>query len=364
MKHSKGTVVVCATRGMLRLQIPRHLFSGEQKYLYLGLPDTPINRSAALVKAQAIEADIAFDRFDTTLKKYKPPYLEQVKIPDLSDLWKQYTIYKGKVLSSTTIKREYRRVATHISKFPCQKTSRVGATRIRQHLIKTSSLQTAKKILEYLSACCEWARGEDLLTENPFSFLPKVKGKTPKKPIHPFSKTERDLIINGFESSDKWRHYTKYVEFLFLTGCRTSEAVGIQWKHIDTNASLIHFREALVDGSRKDTKTHKARVFPINKQLGEVIASLRRGNPEDLVFTDPDGKPIDSRQFTKVVWTEILEWKGIEYRVQYNPRHSFITYCLEAGIQVAQIAQWVGNSPATIWTYYAGVTSLQNVPDV
>ncbi len=318
MKHPKGTVVVSVIRGMLRLQIPRHLFSGEQRYLYLGLADTPVNRSAALSKAQAIEADIAFDRFDTTLKKYRPSYFEQVKVPDLSDLWKQYTIHKTKTLASTTIKRDYGRVAVHISKFPCQKASTVGATRIRQHLIRTSSLQTAKKILEYLNACCEWAKEEDLLIDNPFNSLPKVKGKSPKKSVHPFSRTERDLIINGFESSDKWKHYTHYVKFLFLTGCRTSEAIGIQWKHIDSNASLIHFREALVDGSRKDTKTHKARVFPINEQLREVIRSVREGDPEDLVFTDPSGKPIDSRYFTKTIWTEILEWKGIEYRVQYN----------------------------------------------
>ncbi|MCC3405390.1 MAG: hypothetical protein JGK17_07295 [Microcoleus sp. PH2017_10_PVI_O_A] len=51
-RNQKGSVVTCELRGMLRLRLPRHLFGGRQKYLYLGLPDTPINRSAAEEKAK------------------------------------------------------------------------------------------------------------------------------------------------------------------------------------------------------------------------------------------------------------------------------------------------------------------------
>lgn len=37
MRNKKGSVVVTADRGMLRLILPRHLFSGDSKRIYLGL---------------------------------------------------------------------------------------------------------------------------------------------------------------------------------------------------------------------------------------------------------------------------------------------------------------------------------------
>ncbi|XZN91606.1 MAG: hypothetical protein ACM65M_01600 [Microcoleus sp.] len=42
-KASYGSVVVATREGRLRLQLPRHLYGGEQKYLSLGMADTPEN---------------------------------------------------------------------------------------------------------------------------------------------------------------------------------------------------------------------------------------------------------------------------------------------------------------------------------
>ncbi|MEG3860815.1 hypothetical protein [Microcoleus sp. herbarium12] len=39
-KASYGSVVVATREGRLRLQLPRHLYGGEQKYLSLGMSDT------------------------------------------------------------------------------------------------------------------------------------------------------------------------------------------------------------------------------------------------------------------------------------------------------------------------------------
>jgi integrase len=79
-KAQKGTVVVQSNEGRLRLQLPIHLFDGKQKFLDLNMADTVENRELAQAKAQIIEADIKFEEFDSTLKKYKPPtYLTVVE---------------------------------------------------------------------------------------------------------------------------------------------------------------------------------------------------------------------------------------------------------------------------------------------
>lgn len=70
-RAKKGSVVVQTNEGRLRLQMPRHLCGGKQKFLYLNLADTPENWELAEAKARLIESDIKFERFDSTLKKYK-----------------------------------------------------------------------------------------------------------------------------------------------------------------------------------------------------------------------------------------------------------------------------------------------------
>lgn len=68
-KASKASVQIKNSNGRLQLAFSHR---GKRHYLSLGLPDNKVNRKAAQAKASLIESDIAFDRFDPTLAKYKP----------------------------------------------------------------------------------------------------------------------------------------------------------------------------------------------------------------------------------------------------------------------------------------------------
>lgn len=46
----------------------------------------------------------------------------------------------------------------------------------------------------------------------------------------------------------------------------------------------------------------------------------------------------------------------------YDLRHSAITRWIEAGIPVAQVAQWAGNTAEMIWNHYCGVTEESEMP--
>lgn len=67
-KAAKGTVVIQVFKERLRL-----CWSclGKRYYLYIGLPDSKVNRTVAESKARVIEGDMATGNFDSTLKKYK-----------------------------------------------------------------------------------------------------------------------------------------------------------------------------------------------------------------------------------------------------------------------------------------------------
>jgi integrase len=347
---------------MLRLRLPRHLFGGQQKYLYLGLADTPINRSAAEEKARALAADIAFDKFDTSLQKYQftatSPKPKSEYALTLGELWEKYTAYKAQHLAATTIKKDFAVVARHI-KNTCGDLAQ--AQKIRLQLIETTTIRSAKKSLMQINACCNWAADFGLIEGNPFEKI-KIKARKPPADIQPFTQQERDRIISAFKEAEEF--HAPLIEFLFLTGCRPSEAIALRWRHIDTDLSQITFCEAFVYGVAKDTKTSKSRVFPINSKLRSLLQSIKPSTVEGdtLVFPSKTGLIVDEHNLGNRQWKSTLESLHIRARPLYNCRHTFISTCLAKGVQVKQVALWVGNSPRTIWEHYAGLIASEEVP--
>lgn len=99
-------------------------------------------------------------------------------------------------------------------------------------------------LLKKMSA---WAVGEGLLSVNPWS---KIKQrKKAKEVIRPFSQEEAVKIIAGFEQS--YPAWVPFAKFLFLSGCRMSEAIGLQWKHVDFRRGKFAFAKVCPGGSTK-----------------------------------------------------------------------------------------------------------------
>ncbi|MCT7962343.1 site-specific integrase [Laspinema sp. D1] len=189
---------------------------------------------------------------------------------------------------------------------------------------------------------------------NPFEAL-QIKPQKKRPKVDPFSESERDRIIAEFERDPNHRHYAGFVKFLFLTGCRTSEAVGLRWG--DCDREFIKFCSPVVEGIRlNSTKTGEVRWFPINSQLRELLESIKPVETEcDLpVFSSKSGDLILPNNFLRRHWKPVLENLKVPYRPQYNTRHSFATLCLSKGENPAKVAQWIGDSVPTLMRYYAG----------
>ena len=65
-KASKGSVQIKSSNHRLQLLFS---FGGKHHYLSTGYPDAPQYQKLAKVKASAIEKDMLYERFDTTLEK-------------------------------------------------------------------------------------------------------------------------------------------------------------------------------------------------------------------------------------------------------------------------------------------------------
>lgn len=360
-RQQKRRVAVKVSNGSLQLCFTA---CGKRHYLSLSLSDTPDNRKVAEAKATLIESDLAWDRFDPTLEKYRP---QREKVPtsspltlsevSLLELWQKYTEFKQSQIAETTLHVKYSHVGNHIKKLP--KDVHSNAIAIRDYLLASVSPGVAKYLLTQFDACCKWATKSGLLDANPFEGL-KADIKlldASYDDIQPFSEVDKIAIIDVFSKHERWSVYAPFVKFLFMTGCRTGEAIALRWQHISIDWE-INFCESVSTGLRirKCTKTGKSRRFPCNEQLIGLLQSIKPENVQANipVFTSPQGKEINSKNFLIRAWKPILEGLGIPYRSQYNTRHTFITDCLKRGVDVATLAKWVGNSPEIIYQHYAG----------
>jgi integrase len=377
-KATKGTVVVENFKERLRL---RWRNAGNRFCLSLGVSDTKENRKLAETRARQIELDIISGNFDTTLAKYKP---EQVKVQSAAtaweiglpitvhDLWERFTAYKAKKLDPRTLEKYYPVGKLLKEYFGDRNVNYIKLEAFEQFttwLLQRNSEQTVKDRLVLLSACWQWAKQprQNFVEIDPWKAILEEFKVAPKQPAKPFTKQEVQLILETFRSHSQYKHYADYVEFLLLTGVRTAEAIGLCWKHISDDFSTIWIGESLSRGVRKSTKTNKSRTIPLNNKLKALLKARKPDDckPDDLVFPSPDGLAIDDHNFRNRAWIKMLEKAGIEYRKPYNTRHTFISHCLESGMNPVLVAQITGHDVQTLYQNYAGVVvSRPTLPEL
>ena len=133
--------------------------------------------------------------------------------------------------------------------------------------------------------------------------------------INPFSVEERDAILEAFRSDQfcskharvKHSYYFPFLSFLFKTGCRPSEAIALQWKHIDRNYGRIRFMQAVVEGEdgrvcKAGLKTQERRDFPCNQSLQEFLRAIKPKtcDRESLIFPESQDWHLDQyREFSR-----------------------------------------------------------------
>jgi integrase len=378
-KASKGSVQIKISNGRLQLVFS---YGGKRHYLSLGLSDSKTNRKLAEMKARTIELDIVSGNFDATLAKYKlqsvlstvtPVTPTITPSPNLDELWERYVEFKRPSVSPNYLVTELRTVERVIAaQLPT--CSLDEAIKIRDWLVANKPADAAKRLVTQFASCCDWAMKSGLLDSNPFSGMAKEL-KRPKngekEEIDPFNREERDLILEAFRANHYYRHYAPFVSFLFKTGCRPSEAIALQWKHISADYRLIIFEQSAVIShrgviTRKGLKTQESRKFPCNESLQNLLRSIRPKDwhQDSLVFPSPEAKLIDFHNFRNRAWKTVLDGLvQIRYRKPYQTRHTFITLALDNGLEAKDVARLVGNSPEMLYKHYAGNKRELFVPE-
>lgn len=368
-KNTKGTPSLESFQGRLRI---RFRMNGQQKAFSLGLADTAENRLKGESIAREMHLDMLSGNWDSTLGKYKPhthlAVVEAIKPKaafNLAQLWEKYSEHKKPHVSPSTYAKDFTKHKNHINRLPSKSLEDAGL--IRDYLLANLTPNAAKRVLTQLKACCDWAVAEKLISTNPF-FGMKIKthkGLSEDRDINPFTKEERDLIIKTFAANRHYSYYTNFVRVLFFTGCRPSEAIALQWKHIENG--VIKFKQSVVISEnglvlKEGLKTQSKRDFPISSDVQSIVDDTRpeRINPEDFIFNSHKGKFIDQHNFANRAWKAILEECTIPYPKAYQTRHTFISLCVEAHVNSTAIGRWTGTSSKMIDNHYSA-TNFTNL---
>jgi integrase len=351
---AKNTVKIESLRGNLRL---RWSYQGERYCMSLGLYDSPLARTVAEGKVSIIEADLTTGNFDVTLKKYQREVADDRPLENgltVAALFGQFFQHKGRKLTGNTHARYKaldRKIAKHFGAVTVASVDEEGADRFRAWLAEELKPISQVQYLNLMNACWAWGIKQGNVTTNPWVEVSKIKVPPQQRP-RPFTAVEMSAIINGFKSN---RYYTDFVTFLFGTGCRTGEAIGLQWCHLSEGYTKVWIGESVSRGKRKATKTNKAREFKLPSYLVTLLLTRQPvdAKPTDLVFPALEGGPIDAQNFRNRAWTSVLEQAGVTYRKPYSTRHTFISHALAKGVNPMLVAEMTGHDPETLFKYYA-----------
>jgi integrase len=156
---------------------------------------------------------------------------------------------------------------------------------------------------------------------------------------------------------DSWQ---TFFWFLAATGVRISEAVALQWRHVQLydGQSHVKIRRALVKGRMGPPKSrYGRRSIPIDCALSGALRSARRDSrwPDDHhpVFPSRTGSCIDAEKLRKRVLTPARNQTGLPWVGFHAFRHTCASVLFAEGRNAVQVQRWLGHHSAafTLATY-------------
>jgi integrase len=350
------------------LLLIRFRHEGKRYALTTGLHDSEFNRLVASKITTRIKFDIDAEYFDPTLSKYKPPKLgtKPTNITAVELFCKHFSFVqkdRANGLAPGSVGR-YKAIILKLEnclgKIPAAHVTEAVARKAVKLMGETVSERTVKTYLFALRACWDWAALDNKyhLTPgvNPWAVcIDKLGDMPPVQRKKIFTVNELQKIFRAFADHPRYCHYADYARFLALTSTRPGESNGVRWRHFNDDFSMVWIGESISRSNQKSTKTGKARDVPIVPSLQKVLADRHarlKPAPDDLVFPNANGLPIDDTAFIKI-WQKVLVSCGIEYRSPYQLRHTGISIALHHGANPIALAEQTGHDKKVMLSTYS-----------
>lgn len=218
------------------------------------------------------------------------------------------------------------------------------------------SPKTVRDARGVLRSALQTAWRESLIRENP-----ALKVTVPKAEQREAVYLAAEEAVRLIESSRA--HYLgPMIEVAVMTGLRLGEVTGLTWSDLDLDLATLRVRRQLqkVEGEfvLKSLKTRNSKrtlslptqgIDALRDQRARqlVMEAERKGkgpfNPLGLVFTNPEGKPLDGPNVDDSL--KILCRKAKVREVSFHKlRHTAATHLASAGVPLAVVKDVLGHS--------------------
>ena len=158
-------------------------------------------------------------------------------------------------------------------------------------------------------------------------------------------------------------HYHLVMELL-LMGMIGSELEGLQKRHIKDNTiqvrcTLVRDKGGKIYLKFKPKNWYRKREIPLTRRLKNLTDLAAASSTSDSIIkfengielpahsfllTMKDGRPFNYDSFHKTIWEKAFKITGLERRVPYSSRHSFVQWSLLIGVSKSRLVDLMGHS--------------------
>lgn len=193
-------------------------------------------------------------------------------------------------------------------------------------------------VLTSIRGLCKWARREKLITEDPTIEVdwPKRRRSAPKplKPdqlrllLHLLKEPERQTERQRF----LWHRSVLAVHMMLFAGLRISEAVNLDWEHIDFDDGALMVYEG---------KGGKDRIVPLHSRLRLELERTPEAGRAGPILTTLEGTRVAIKGLDNI-FRRRLKTSGLICS-PHQLRHTFATQMLRHGADLRSIQVLLGH---------------------
>ena len=206
-----------------------------------------------------------------------------------------------------------------------------------------------RMIFTNVSAVFAAAVDDGLIAANPCQAKSVRLPKREQRKVEPWTRAQVRAVIDALPE-----RYRAVAVVAAGCGLRQGEAFGLRVRDIDflRRRILVEQQVKLLHGrvTIDKPKAGKTRTVPLPDGVAvELAEHLRRhpAEPDELVFTSRERKPLNRNHFNPYVWRSALEAAGIE-RTRSNGmhalRHFYASVLIDAGESVRAVADYLGHA--------------------
>jgi integrase len=233
-----------------------------------------------------------------------------------------------------------------------EKLTAITPHRITQYVVRLKQDHEPSSVrhrIAVLSSMFRTAMEQGLVRTNPCMGV-----RLPKQQAQPHDEDHIDTDVKVFtlEQLDTVLRVVKHpllFELLACTGLRISEALALEWRHLELNGSSPHVkvRRAIVRGSLGPPKSRYGRrdvSLPFS-----IVRALRgsQGASDSLVFCSAVGTPMVPNNLRRRVLQPAFEEAGASWAGFHTFRHTYASMQLSRGTNIVALSRALGHHSAS-----------------